>query len=107
MRDYQKSDFPLSPVDCKGQKLVVGDEVRIIEIPDIRFHGFDAIARARYAALHGKIMRISEFDESGYAVFALWYAATDEVEGRADEPTNVSRLEWHGFCFDPRDLERM
>lgn len=86
---------------------MVGDDVRIVEIPDIKFHGFGAMARKRYAALHGKIMRISEFDESGYAVFNLWYAATKDVEGRTDEPIKVSRFETHGFCFDPRDLERV
>ena len=52
-------------------------------------------------------MRINEFDESGYAVFTLWYGARKEVEGRTDEPINVNRFQTHGFCFDPRDLERI
>jgi hypothetical protein len=107
VREYQISDFPLKPFDRNGHALAVGDHVKIIDTPDVTFHGFDATARARYSALHGKVMRIAEFDESGYAVFALWYEASGDSEGRVDEPRGVGLVETHDFCFDPRDLEHV
>ena len=104
-RTYQKSDFPLKPVDAHGRPLSVGDLAKIIAIPDVGFHGFDDIARARYTAMMDRTLPITEFDESGYAVFALWYKTPDDVLGNVGEPSGVSSFATHDFCFDPRDLE--
>ncbi len=106
-RVYEISDFPLEPVDHLGRSSSVGDEAKIIEIPDTGFHGFDAIARKRYAALKDRILPITEFDESGHAVFWIWYTATSDVIGSTDDPASTGARRSHGFCFDPRDLERV
>lgn len=105
-RSYQRSDFPLTPFDANGVELSVGDLVDVAAAPDVAFHGFNAVARTRYANLLGRALPITEFDENGYAVFRLWYRAKSDVTGSLAEPSGVSCFETHGFCFDPRDLAR-
>ena len=104
-RTYQASDFPLQPLDALGHSLSVGDFAKVVAIPDVAFHGFDEIARARYTAMKSRVLPIAEFDESGYAVFALWYKSPADLIGNTGEPSGIVAFETHDFCFDPRDLE--
>src|SRR5687767_11319359 len=104
-RTYQASDFPLQPLDASGQVLTVGDFTKIIAVPDVAFHGFDEVARARYTAMKNRVLPIAEFDESGYVVFALYYTLHADLLGKTGEPAGVDSFQTHDFCFDPRDLE--
>jgi hypothetical protein len=106
-RTYQTSDFPLRPVVALGQALAVGDLAKVIGIPDVMFHGFDEIARARYTAMMHRVLPIAEFDANGYAIFALFYQTPADLLGSTEEPAGLDCFETHDFCFDPRDLERV
>jgi hypothetical protein len=106
LRKYSEADFPLSRVDRKGTTLEVGNLVRVCEIPDVAFHGFDALDAKRYAALLGRVLPISEFDEAGYAVIEMFYASQGDLTGYPSEPSGATSFHMYHFCFDTRDVER-
>jgi hypothetical protein len=84
-----------------------GDLVRVYAVPDSSFHGFTALAAARYTALEGRTLPLSEFNEDGYAVIEMYYGSPVDLNGQSAEPSAPALYEWYGFCFDARDLQRV
>lgn len=106
MRKYVLTDFPLAPEDCAGVRLAPGDSVKVCAVPDVGFHGFTPLAASRYASLAGRVLRLAEFDEAGYAVIDMYYLSDSDLGGHCEEPEGCSSYHYYGFCFDPRDLQR-
>lgn len=60
--------FPLKPVDTKGNKLVEGDRVKLLSIPEWLYGDFDSESAIELERCKGEVMDICEVDDYGYAL---------------------------------------
>jgi hypothetical protein len=81
-------------VDCKGQPVVAGTRVRVLEVAESVTKDLPADERLELHAMIGATFRVSEVDEHG----AAW------VETRLVRKAD-GYLHSHGLGLDPHEME--
>ena len=84
--------FPLEPLDASGNRIIEGDTVKILHIPDWLLKDLDEESVVAVKACESTSMKIYEMDSYGFA-----WVETVTLQTESEYSSN-------SFCMEPKNL---